>query len=114
MAIQQIPCPSESSGYACPVPTGAEMATFRETLRTLLVQKDIKLIDMAKRAGISYAAARAYTTKNSKRKPSVPHLIAICDALEISLDTFRKCEDLQTEKADLADDEGDKGDSGKS
>lgn len=76
------------------------MATFRETLRTLLVQKDIKLIDLAKKAGISYAAAKGYTSKSFTRKPSVPHLIAICKALEIPLDTFRDCEDLQNEKSE--------------
>ena len=77
--------------------TEQKMATFRETLRTLLFQKDIKLIDLARRARISYAAVRGYTAKNASRRPSVSHLIAIAKVLDVSLDVFRDCQDFQIE-----------------
>jgi len=72
--------------------------TFREALRKLIVDKDISLKELAEKAGIKYQTAKGYTSKSAKRKPSVPHLIAICRALDVSLDTFKDCEDLQNEK----------------
>ncbi|WP_157506845.1 helix-turn-helix domain-containing protein [Gemmata obscuriglobus] len=76
------------------------MATFRETLRTLLVQKDISLADLASRSGIAYQTLKGFTSKTAARKPSVPVLIAISKSLEISLDQFRDCDDLQMKKPD--------------
>lgn len=81
--------------------------TFRDVLKVILVKKDISLLELAKRAGVSYQTLKGWSAKSAKRKPSVPHLIAICRVLEISLDEFRECDDFQLEKEEGEGADGD-------
>lgn len=71
--------------------------TSRDVIRRLLVEKDFTLIALARKADIPYQTMKGYSAKSEKarRTPPIYHLIAICKALDVSLDLFRECEDLQ-------------------
>jgi len=70
--------------------------TFGELLAQLMEERGMSQNELARRAGLDSAHINMYV-KNKVRRPTIETAFALADALEVNVNVFRQCFDLDTE-----------------
>lgn len=72
--------------------------SFADKLRSLMEAKGWSVSDLAKASGLSFPTVRSYTsTGKNARIPNLSNAFKLSDALGVSVDVFRQCEDFQSD-----------------
>jgi DNA-binding Xre family transcriptional regulator len=66
--------------------------TFAEKLLELLAQRRWKVVDLSRASGVSLQALSRYLSRKKPAVPTFPYVVALADALGVSVADFAACE----------------------
>lgn len=69
-----------------------KIMTFGDILKGLLRDSGLSEQELAEKSGVAYGTVHMYT--QGFRKPSYANVAKLCNALDVSLDVFRKCDEV--------------------
>jgi transcriptional regulator with XRE-family HTH domain len=69
--------------------------TFAQKISTLLKEKGWSVSDLAQASGLTFPTVRSYTAKGKNaRIPNLANAFKLADALGVSVEAFKECEDF--------------------